>query len=1008
MRIPPPTKTESSDATAGGLHHPYHLHPPALLRRYSAFWLFFALLMAGARYLTAEPARMADGFVDSIGVNTHFGMGGTYTVTTGSPIQIKLRDSGIRHIRDTVNDAWTTGISNVYNAYGIKTLLCKGGYNIISYLNDSYVEAAEGQNEPDGGGLSYNGVSDNASQLDFSGTRAYQFDLFAACPTAKPLISPAPGWTKNASALAHMRFDKIGFHPYPLGGWPGNGGLDSDHILDASLMTASGQSQRPLWATESGYHNAVSTTEPVHRPVTETASGKYIPRLLAGYFNRGIERTYLYQFADTGTSSTSIEENFGLVRNNLTEKPAYWAIKNLISLLNDQGNPFTPSALDYTLTTTATNLKRTLLQKRNGDFYLLLWQEAQSCDQTLRFDGQGNVIPVSNIYVPDVNVTVTFNRTVGSQVIYRDLDSGSCTTQNNSGQSLSLTVPDEVVLIQITGATTGCTTGIPAPAAYPDLVLTKVWTVPAEPKPGDTVTVKATVKNTADYNSGASTVTFYLDGAGSVNWTAPTSALNAGASVEVTANGTFIATAGYHTIRAYADGTGLIQEAGELNNHLTHAVPVVTSRYLDLCSTFGTNWTVTPDQYGATWTQTTINGQACFQNTSGTALGKISHPISPAISSNWKLDFDYDWQFGSATFGLYLYTDMLDGSGNGYRMTVHQGDTNNSANTFQQIEIHRMNAGVQGVRLGAGSGYDLAGWYPQAGPVFKHVRLIYDRATLSLSAYIDKNADGVFEQVIPPVRDSNGYTSFTNLVMHAWDSQGAACRPVLDNIQMDSGVLNMVPAPFFADAMNDLSKWTSVSNWAIGSANGETYAQNTTPASSGSMTRVIGPAISSDWTLSFDYDWIYGGDPGGGLYHGNHGLVVYADVLNDSNSGYRLVIHQGDNGDSTKASWITELFQMNAGVVGSRLACGGGYNERGWAAAGLNGPCYKRIAFTYNKTTQSLSVFVDTNHNGVMEQVIAPVQDSPGYTTFTKIVLSAAGSGSCTPQIDNVQLGLIP
>ena len=51
--------------------------------------------------------------------------------------------------------------------------------------------------------------------------------------------------------------------------------------------------------TETGYHNAVNDPSIEHRPVSELAAGKYMPRLLLEYFNRGFGGTYLYELIDS-------------------------------------------------------------------------------------------------------------------------------------------------------------------------------------------------------------------------------------------------------------------------------------------------------------------------------------------------------------------------------------------------------------------------------------------------------------------------------------------------------------------------------------------------------------------------------------------------------------------------------------------------------------------------------------------------------------------------------------
>ena len=129
--------------------------------------------------------------------------------------------------------------------------------------------------------------------------------------------------------------------------------------------------------TESGYHTA-TLWGGEHPPVSEAAMGRYVPRLFLDYFNAGFAKSYLYELVDEGASMSSREEAFGLVRADGTPKPAYTSLQNLIAVLSDPGPAFTPGSLSLALTGDTTNVRRLLLQKRNGRFFLVLWHDAYS------------------------------------------------------------------------------------------------------------------------------------------------------------------------------------------------------------------------------------------------------------------------------------------------------------------------------------------------------------------------------------------------------------------------------------------------------------------------------------------------------------------------------------------------------------------------------------------------------------------------------------------------------
>jgi hypothetical protein len=101
-----------------------------------------------------------------------------------------------------------------------------------------------------------------------------------------------------------------------------------------------------------------------------------MPRLYLDYFRRGIARTFAYELIDEHPDPQHVnaEASFGLLRNDLSEKPAFVSLKRLIALLRDPGPAFTPKRLRYAIEGAPSDLRRLLLQKRDGSYYLALWQ----------------------------------------------------------------------------------------------------------------------------------------------------------------------------------------------------------------------------------------------------------------------------------------------------------------------------------------------------------------------------------------------------------------------------------------------------------------------------------------------------------------------------------------------------------------------------------------------------------------------------------------------------------
>jgi hypothetical protein len=182
--------------------------------------------------------------------------------------------------------------------------------------------------------------------------------------------------------------------------------------------------------------------------VPETVASKYVPRLFLEHFLRGIPRTYAYEFIDLkpnpANGGSNLENHFGLLRNDGTEKFAYVALKNLIGLFEEPstkpGDPlFTPDVLDYSLSGETQGMHRLLLQKRDGRFYLVLWQEVPSYDPNTR----------RPILVPDKRVTLTLEEPIGMATIYRPKSSDKPIARYANPRQLKLQVPDHPLVVEL-------------------------------------------------------------------------------------------------------------------------------------------------------------------------------------------------------------------------------------------------------------------------------------------------------------------------------------------------------------------------------------------------------------------------------------------------------------------------------------------------------------------------------------------------------------------------------
>ncbi len=455
-----------------------------------------------------EQAKPADSFVDSIGVNAHWSYPDTPYGADYAEVQQKLVASGIRHVRGELSRARDLAAS------GITTMVCvgpghneNGGPDTIQKIKDEVkaanaggvhaVDWVEGPNEPDLfwqksdngdkygiGAVTYKdqGYAQGDAGI-IKGVIAFQKDLYAAfkadpATAGLKIVGPALGKTYGydnkspygAGTLSDA-VDLGNFHPYPggnpfsertgydtLGWYIGHGTQPSanmDEFRFAFDIYAPPFAPKPMACSESGYSTFVNGQ-------TEAVQAKYIPRLFCEYFRQGIARTYLYEFLDAFDNKNDRDSNFGLLRHDLSPKPSYDAVKNLIALLSDRGKDFAPGALDYTLTVSpvmgykepgsgqVVNYDRTryvhhlLLQKREGPFYLLLWHEIS--------DEDGGVNPHRVVTPPALPTVLTFAHAPGPVTVFCPNDGPGATaayTDAATSTTLSLRVPDKVLVVRI-------------------------------------------------------------------------------------------------------------------------------------------------------------------------------------------------------------------------------------------------------------------------------------------------------------------------------------------------------------------------------------------------------------------------------------------------------------------------------------------------------------------------------------------------------------------------------
>ena len=426
----------------------------------------------------AQPARSAASFVDAIGVNIHSYYDGTpYTEQWGA-VKAKLAELGISHVREDIRPGRDDQIQHLAElaAMGVKTDLVIGDPgNGISGLDSrialvkqklrGYLDSVEGPNEFD--------LRSSIGQMTELATyQRHLYDAIKSDPalSSLPVIGPSIVDTDHQAALGDISgsLDYGNTHSYP-GGFVPEGNL-STALNRAGVASGS----KPVMATESGYHNALNTSDG-HNPTSEQAAATYIPRMYLEYYRRGIARTYDYELVDTWDEPALDDPSphFGLLRSDLSEKPAFVALRNMVRILDDPGASFSPGNLAYSLSGSPSDVRQVLLQKRDGSFYLALWRTGSVWDPIGR----------KNLSAPSAQVGVNFGEPIASAAQYRPNSSSAQVASFSDPGSVSVEVGPQVTILEVTPGKDSGGTPPPGEGSEPEPELEPVPTPSPEPAP---------------------------------------------------------------------------------------------------------------------------------------------------------------------------------------------------------------------------------------------------------------------------------------------------------------------------------------------------------------------------------------------------------------------------------------------------------------------------------------------------------------------------------------------
>ena len=412
-----------STATAGGAITVALTNGAADNAMLSAIQVIPAVAAAGstaAPIVGSEAARSSDAFVDAAGVNVHLSDTTTLYGQNFAAVKGLLQTAGIRHIRDGTSygqanicaEDVALGAAGIHIDVIVSTPIA----NLAPWLTciGTSAELLEDYNEYDASG-----------DPNWASVLRTAEPLIGAAVPLLPQIAPALTSENSYVSLGLLPGVTYGnSHAYFAGrnpgtnGWGGTDAYGTYGSLAWNVAIAGAVSgTQTVDLTETGYSD--QTDSYAVPPVTKA---RYTVRTYLNDWISGVNRTYLYELADEGSAPFA---HYGLVDASGNPKPAFTAVESLLSHTSDPGSTFTASPLQYTFVPASATVRHTVLEKRNGTYEVIFWNEVAEWD------------PNANVAIATTpqTVTLTFAKVPSSMQQTTFADSGSVATTPLVSQS---------------------------------------------------------------------------------------------------------------------------------------------------------------------------------------------------------------------------------------------------------------------------------------------------------------------------------------------------------------------------------------------------------------------------------------------------------------------------------------------------------------------------------------------------------------------------------------------
>lgn len=403
------------------------------------------------------PAKSVQEFRSGVCVNVHWYFGSTPYTVSYSSMKSAIQDLGITCLRDQWNPASSTQKTRFVDLADESPAIKHSVIIDRRRFDDEAADRTAADTDLSGSVSTAEAIDhllDNApgSVLSLEGpNELLATDCADAITTIQeiwavkqtdprladiPILSPSAAQSTEYSCLGDISAytDEGNIHSYPGDSNPEAADRGANASLTGWINNVSGAvgSGVPITATETGYHTAINYTGG-HEPVTETADGKYMAQMYFSYQRRGVHRVFKYELVNEHSNPAldDAQDHFGYLRNDLTEKPSYQSVDNMMDILADTGTMPALTPLDYQLSSATGTVKSYLLQHSDGSHWLAVWNDVNIYDPTTEVDLTPSDVTATlsltaikslNIYRPYVSASVQESVATSSKVLSVNAD----------------------------------------------------------------------------------------------------------------------------------------------------------------------------------------------------------------------------------------------------------------------------------------------------------------------------------------------------------------------------------------------------------------------------------------------------------------------------------------------------------------------------------------------------------------------------------------------------------